>query len=244
MKMKNKLTLAIIIRSCLFWFLAVASLPFYNILMLFIWPLSRQLKHKLITSSTYYFSFLLQHVARVKHRVIGRENIPKAPLLIVSNHQSAWETVTFNCIFSPIVWIMKKEILSIPMFGWGARMASPIAIDRSRGEDALQQVFEQGKERFSQGFWICIFPEGTRVKPGVRKPYKQGAAKLALRLDVPVVPVAHNAGYYLPKNSFWFYPGEVTVIIGQPLYPDNDDVAEYTKKIETWINVQLDKLGA
>ena len=241
---KNKLIPFIVIRSCIFWLLAVAALPVYNVVMLFIWPLNRQQKHRIINSSVRYFSFLLQHVAGVKHQVSGLENIPDKPALIVSNHQSAWETITFNCIFPPIVWIMKKEILSIPLFGWGARMCSPIAIDRSRGEDALVQVIEQGNERFRQGFWICIFPEGTRVKPKARKPFKYGAAKLAIKMEAPIIPVAHNAGYCLPKNSFWFYPGTVKVIIGKPIYPEENDPTELTKKIETWINTLLESIGS
>lgn len=242
--MTHKLNCLIIGRSCLFWLLAVLSLPLYNFLILFIWPLSRTWRHKLIMSVVYYYLFLLRYVAGIRYKVIGKEHIPTTPLIIVANHQSAWETICFNCIFPPLVWIMKKEVLKIPLFGWGARLASPIAIDRKRGESALQQVFEQGKDRFNQGFWICIFPEGTRVPPLQRKPYKHGAAKLALRLGVPLLPVAHNAGFCLPKNSFWLYPGEVRLVIGPPIHPDNKDPLAYTTKIETWINQQLTQMGS
>lgn len=242
---KNKLTLSIIFRSGLFWLLSVLSLPVYNIvIILFIWPLPPQLRHRLVTTAAYYYVFLLKHVAGIKYNLVGLENLPNKPAIIASNHQSAWETVVFNCIFPPIVWIMKKEVLTIPFFGWGVRTLSPIAIDRKRGDNALAQVIQQGKKRIAMGFWICIFPEGTRVKPKKRKPFKYGTAKLALKLNVPIVPVAHNAGYCLPKNSFWLYPGTVSVIIGKPVYPQNDDAVLYTHIFENWITTQLEQIGS
>ena len=242
--MKNKLTITIIIRSFLFWFLAVLSLPVYNVLTLFIWPLPVRMRHRIITSVTHYFTFLLKYIGNIKYKINGMENLPASPAIIAANHQSAWETVAFNVIFPPLVWIMKKEVLAIPLFGWGARMASPIAIDRKRGEDALAQVISQGKRRFAEGFWISVFPEGTRVKPKVRKPFKYGPAKLALSLDVPIIPVAHNAGYCLPKNGFWLYPGTVTIQVGKAIFGQNRDPVLFTQEVEAWVVAELEKMGS
>jgi 1-acyl-sn-glycerol-3-phosphate acyltransferase len=124
------------------------------------------------------------------------------------------------------------------------RALSTIAIDRKKGEDSLAQVIRQGKQRFGIGFWIIMFPEGTRIKPKTRKPFKYGVAKLAQSLNVPIVPFAHNAGYCLPRNSFWLYPGNVDVIIGKPIYSDNDSPVQYTEKIQTWVHAQLDTIGS
>lgn len=213
-------------------------------MLLFIWPLKARIRHRLVMSVTHYYLFLLTYVGGIKYNIQGSENLPESPAIIAGNHQSAWETVAFNSIFPSVVWIMKKELLAIPLFGWGLRAVSPIAIDRKQGEDALLQVIKQGKDRFAKGFWICAFPEGTRVLPKKRKPFKYGTAKLAISLNVPIVPVAHNAGYCLPKNSFWLYPGIVNIKIGKPIYAESNDPVSFTKKVEAWIIGELDKMGA
>lgn len=242
--MQHKLTLAIILRSITFWVLAGSVLPFYCILALISAPLPPRLRHRLIMSASIYFTFLLKHIGRIKYTVEGVDNVPVEPAIFAGNHQSAWETVVLNCFLPQCVWIMKKEVFNIPFYGWGVRGLSTIAIDRSKGENAMTQMITQGRERLKLGFWIIMFPEGTRLKPKVRKPFKHGAAKLALSLNVPIVPFAHNAGYYLPRNSFWLYPGTVSVVIGQPIYPKSEVPAEYTHQLEEWVHGQLDKMGS
>lgn len=243
--MKCKLTPSIVIRSIAFWVLSASVLPFYAILALLIMKLKPQTRHMIIRSAAYYFTFLLVHVGRIKYKVVGLDNVDKSrPSIYVGNHQSAWETVALNCFLPPLVWIMKKEVFKIPFYGWAVRAMSTIAIDRSKGEDSLQQVITQGNNRFELGFSIAMFPEGTRVKPGVRKPFKYGVGKLALNLNVPVIPIAHNAGVCLPRNSFWLYPGTVDVVIGEAIYPDNDDPVLFTQKIEKWVYNELNKMGS
>ena len=114
--------------------------------------------------------FLLRNLCGIRYQIIGAENIPETPSIVLSKHQSAWETLAFQKIFPPQVWVLKKELLRIPFFGWGLAMTSPIAIDRSAKKKALEQIVEQGKDRLKQGFWIVIFPEGTRIPPGQRVP--------------------------------------------------------------------------
>lgn len=242
--MKQKLTIGIIFRSILFWSLSVIVLPFYALLASLIMWLPPKTRHSMVMSAARYFTFLLKNIGRINYTVSGLENIPKEPAIFAGNHQSAWETVVLNCFLPPCVWIMKKEVFKIPLYGWGVRALSTIAIDRKNGENSMSQVISQGKQRFSLGFWIIMFPEGTRIKPKARKPFKHGAAKLALSLDVPVVPFAHNAGYFLPRNSFWLYPGCVSVVVGKPIYPDNSDAIEFTKKIESWVHQELEKIGS
>lgn len=242
--MKHKLTASIIIRSILFWSLSVIVLPFYALLASLIMWLPPKTRHSMVMSAARYFTFLLKNIGKINYTVVGLENIPKEPAIFAGNHQSAWETVVLNCFLPPCVWIMKKEVFKIPLYGWGVRALSTIAIDRKKGENSMAQVISQGKQRFGLGFWIIMFPEGTRIKPKARKPFKYGAAKLALSLDVPVVPFAHNAGYFLPRNSFWLYPGTVSVVVGKPIYPDSDDSVEFTKKIETWVHNELEAMGS
>ena len=183
--------------------------------------------------------FLLWHLCGLRYRIIGAENIPKTPSIVLSKHQSAWETLAFQEIFPPQVWVLKKELLRIPFFGWGLAMTSPIAIDRSARKKALEQIVEQGKDRLKQGFWIVIFPEGTRIPPGQRGKYRIGGAWLATRTNVPVVPVAHNAGEFWGRNSFVKYPGTITVSIGQPIDPSGMEAGELNAQVEAWIEAEM-----
>lgn len=242
--MKHKLNLSIILRSLVFWVLACAALPVYVILAVLVIPLAPKVRHRIIMTAPIYFTFLLKYVGGIKYTVRGLENVPSSPAIFAGNHQSAWETVVLNCFLPPCVWIMKKEVFNIPFYGWAVRALSTIAIDRKKGENSMTQVISQGKQRFGLGFWIIMFPEGTRIKPKLRKPFKHGVAKLALSLDVPVVPFAHNAGYFLPRNSIWLYPGCVSVVVGAPIYPDDKEIASFTKKIENWIHHELDEMGS
>ena len=134
--------------------------------------------------------------------------------MILSKHQSAWETLAFQKIFPPQVWVLKKELLWVPFFGWGLAMTSPIAINRKSGKIALNQMLKQGVDRLNKGFCIVIFPEGTRIKPKEIGKYHIGGAWLATKTNINILPVAHNAGNFWPKNSFIKKPGEITVSIG------------------------------
>ena len=142
----------------------------------------------------------------------------------MSKHSSTWETLALNLFFPPLAFVAKKELLSIPFFGWGFALASPITIDRKAGTDAMEQIAAQGRERFRQGFWIVIYPEGTRIRAGTRAKYKTGGARLAIALATPIIPVAHNAGYLWPKGLFGKRPGTVTMTIGEPISPAGKDV--------------------
>lgn len=187
--------------------------------------------------------FLLWHLCGLRYRIVGAENIPKTPSIVLSKHQSAWETLAFQEIFPPQVWVLKKELLRIPFFGWGLAMTSPIAIDRSAKKKALEQIVEQGKDRLKQGFWIVVFPEGTRIPPGQRGKYRIGGAWLATHTNVPVVPVAHNAGEFWGRNSFVKHPGTITVSIGQPIDPTGMEAGELNAHVEAWIEAEMLRIG-
>ncbi len=187
--------------------------------------------------------FLLRVICGIRYRVLGAEHIPETPSIVLSKHQSAWETLAFQKIFPPQVWVLKKELLRIPFFGWGLAMTSPIAIDRSSGKAALEQVVEQGRDRLKQGFWVVIFPEGTRIAPGKKGKYRIGGAWLATHVDVPVVPVAHNAGEFWGRNSFIKRPGTITVSIGAPIDPGGMDPGDLNVKVEAWIEAEVKRIS-
>ena len=174
----------------------------------------------------------------IRYEVTGWENVPKTPVVIMSKHQSAWETLAFQLIFPPQVHVLKRELLWIPFFGWGLALMSPIAIDRSRGVAALRAIARRGRERLEQGFWIVVFPEGTRMRPGERRPYQLGGAWLAAASGAPIVPVAHNAGLLWPRNAFLKRPGTVTVRIGPSIDSANRDPKTLNQLAEAWIEEQ------
>ena len=187
--------------------------------------------------------FLARFICGVRYCVLGTENIPRKPTIVLSKHQSAWETLAFQQIFPPQVWVLKKELLHIPFFGWGLAMTSPIAINRSRGKAALKQIIRQGRDRLQKGLWIIIFPEGTRIDPGKKGRYGIGGAWLATNTGVSVVPVAHNAGVLWGKNSFIKFPGTITVSIGEPIDPAGMDANELNNKVEEWIELEVTRIG-
>jgi 1-acyl-sn-glycerol-3-phosphate acyltransferase len=186
-------------------------------------------------------------ICGIRHRVVGAENLPQgkplAPHIVMSKHSSTWETLALTQFFPPLAYVAKKELLSIPFFGWGFALASPITIDRKAGTDAMNQIATQGRERFAQGFWIVVYPEGTRIRAGRRAKYKTGGARLALALDTPIVPVAHNAGWIWPKGVFGKRPGTVTISFGKPIAPAGKDPQQLTTEIETWIEDEVARLG-
>lgn len=186
-------------------------------------------------------------ICGIRHRAIGTGNIPRGdrvpPHIVMSKHSSTWETLALHMYFPPLSFVAKKELLSLPIFGWAFALASPITIDRRAGTDAMQQIVTQGRERFRQGFWFVVYPEGTRIRAGTRAKYKTGGARLALELGVPIVPVAHNAGWLWPKGTFGKRPGTVTISFGPPIAPEGKTAQALTAEVEDWIEAEVARLG-
>ena len=183
-------------------------------------------------------------ICGVRWRVEGLDRIPSTPHVVMCKHSSTWETLALNLYLPPLSFVAKQELLKLPFFGWGFALASPITIDRKAGHDAMAQMVEQGKQRFSQGFWIVIYPEGTRIRAGTRARYKTGGARLAIGLPAPVLPIAHNAGYLWPKGLFGKRPGTITLSIGPSMSADGKDATQLTQAIESWIEGEVARLGA
>jgi 1-acyl-sn-glycerol-3-phosphate acyltransferase len=155
----------------------------------------------------------------------------------VSNHQSAWETIALGVILPlPQTWVMKRELLRIPFFGWALALFEPIAIARASGQRALRQVLEAGSERIRRHHSVIIFPEGTRISPTETKRFGLGAARLAALTGAPVVPVAHNAGHYWPRRVLAKVPGTIEIVIGPPIDTIGRDAGSINRLAEKWIN--------
>jgi len=230
------------LRSALFALALVIITPPYALLALCSWVLPRHARYRIISGWSRCIVWLARWICGIRWRVEGLEHLPGRPAIILAKHQSAWETLAFQLIFPPQVYLLKRELLWIPFFGWGLAAMSPIAIDRARGRVALRRLAARGAERLAQGFWIVVFPEGTRTAPGRRRKYQLGGAWLAARTRAPVVPVAHNAGLRWPRKSFLKYPGLVTVRIG-PVIDTAGRTAEAINVLaETWIEEQQHEL--
>lgn len=233
----------IVVRSCLLALFQIVITPLFAVISLLTFPFRPLIRYRVIST----WSRLMVDAARVlcgiNYRVIGAENIPREPCIILAKHQSAWETLAFQVIFPPQVWVVKRELLWIPFFGWGLAMLSPIAIDRRAGARALRQTLEQGRDRLRQGFCIVIFPEGTRIAPGARGTYHPGGAWLAAKTAVPVLPVAHNAGEFWRRNAFLKHPGLITISIGTPIAPGDGDAGELNARVEHWIESEMQRIA-
>lgn len=227
-----------VLRSSLFALALLVVTPPYALLALATFPLPRLLRYRIISGWSRLVIRLSRAVLGIDWRIEGAEHLPRAPAIILSKHQSAWETMAFQLIFPPQVHVLKRELLWIPFFGWGLALMSPIAIDRRRGVAALRAIARRGRERLAQGFCVVVFPEGTRVAPGERRPYQLGGAWLAADSGAPVVPVAHNAGLVWPRNAFLKRPGTVTVRIGPTIDPAQRDAQTINRLAEEWIEEQ------
>ena len=175
--------------------------------------------------------------------VEGKENIPEGPAIIMCKHQSAWETLILQKIFPPQCWILKRELLWIPIYGWGLASMNPIAIDRNSTIRSFRQIIKQGCERLADGIWVVVFPEGTRVPPRQKTKYLPGGGMLAEKSGYPVVPVAHNAGYFWPRRSFIKKPGTIRLVIGPPVESHGKSAIKITQEVESWIESTVDRLS-
>ncbi len=189
--------------------------------------------------------WLAKSVIGLRYEVTGQENIPERPCVILSKHQSTWETFFLSAYFEPLTQVLKRELLYVPFFGWAIMLLKPIAIDRENPKAALRQVAKQGQERLDQGAWVLIFPEGTRVPVGETGKFSRSGAALAVNADLPVLPIAHNAGSFWPKAGWGKRPGTISVVIGPAMWAESEGpraVAELNQRAEDWINIQVRQL--
>jgi 1-acyl-sn-glycerol-3-phosphate acyltransferase len=232
----------IALRSALFVAFFVIYTPFHWLAVMLSAPFPPQTRYRVIAAWPQLATWFSRRLLKIEYEVHGREHIPGSPCVILSKHQSAWETIAYTSIFPPHVYVIKRELTWIPFLGWGLALMSPIAINRADRKRAMQRLIELGAERFRQGFSIMVYPEGTRIAVGRRGVYRLGGAVIAANTGAAVLPVAHNAGLLWPKNSFRKYPGKVTVVIGPPI-PSNGVTAEQLmRRVEDWIETEMQRL--
>lgn len=234
----------IFLRSLIYFLLQVIITPIFTLIAILSFPLHPVTRYKLISGWALTMLWLMRVICGIRMQVRGADNIPQQPCIVLCKHQSAWETMALQKVFPPQVWVLKRELLLVPFFGWGLAMTSPIAIQRSDGKGAVKQLLQQGKQRMALGFCVVIFPEGTRIPYGQRGKYKIGGALLAASSGALVVPVAHNAGKLWPKNSFLKHPGVITMSIGVPIDPAGLKAEEINQRAEDWIEMEVTQLDS
>ena len=228
------------LRSALFLLLIVVATVVWAIACFGFLLLPYRQRYYMITRWNVFVSLAARAVCGIRWEIKGLENLPDAPVILLSKHQSAWETIFYCWLMPrPLIFVLKKELLYIPFFGWGLAMMRMIAIDRSKGRDAMAQVIQSGRRRLNDGQWVIMFPEGTRTPAGAQGKYKAGGAILAIGTQTPVVPIAMNSGDCWPRNAFIKKPGLITVSIGPPISPEGLSAAALMVKVENWIESEM-----
>lgn len=231
------------LRATVFWLGFLVSTIVYGGITPLLALISYEKRYQILVGWCRFNVWWLGLTCGVHYEVKGLDNIPTDhAAILMANHQSTWETLAFATIFPPLTWVLKQELMKVPFFGWGLRLIKPVAIDRSAGRGAVDQVRNQGKERLDEGIWLVVFPEGTRVQPNVKAKYKIGGAVMAVASEYPVVPVAHNAGYSWPRHSYIKKPGTITVVIGEPIPTVGKQPEVLMQEVETWIETEKAKL--
>ncbi len=223
------------LRSALFFLGMVAVTVVWPPLVVLARVIPYRQRYTLAIQWSRFVIWWLKVTCGVRYEIIGEHNIPDQPTVVMCKHQSTWETIFLTLVFRPQVWVLKREILRFPFFGWGIGSLKPIAIDRGSRRESMQQVLQQGSERLREGCFVIIFPEGTRVPPGQRRRYGSGGAILAKQAGCAIIPVAHNAGCFWPKKGFLKHPGTVQVVIGEPFDTANLSSDQIRHQTEDWI---------
>ena len=234
----------LVVRSVLFWVVFVTTIFIFAPLTLLAWPLPFRLRYRFATQWGRLSLAWLSITCRLSYQVAGAENIPDETSIVFCKHQSTWETLAMQKIFPPQVWVLKRELLWLPFFGWALAVLKPIALNRKAGRKAVEQLVEQGRERLAQKLWVIVFPEGTRIAPGQRGRYRIGGAVLAERTGFPVVPVAHNAGEFWPRHGFLKRPGVIQVVIGPKITVEGKQAADILREAEDWIETTMQTISA
>src|ERR1700722_5459979 len=232
-----------LLRSLFFTaFMMVSALAFGGFMTLCFWSPYRT-QFAIARSWARLQFWLLKKVCGLGFIVEGRERIPAGNHIVMSNHTSAWETIAQFLIFPPQVWVLKRELLWIPLIGWGLKLLRPISINRGAGHRAVNQVIEQGKARLADGLWIIIFPEGTRVVAGEKRKYGVSGALLATETGKFVVPLSHNASDFWVRRGIVKKAGTIRVVIGEPIESAGRDARELNDEVRRAIEAGLARIA-
>lgn len=230
------------LRSLLFFLGQVLSAVVLATLGMLLFAFPYSLRYKVITSWSHFIIWWAKISCGLHYEVQGLEHLPKKNAIVLCKHQSAWETLFLQTILGQQTWVLKKQLLRIPFFGWALRLIEPIAIDREKSS-SVKQLLEQGEQRLKQGRWVVIFPEGSRIAVGKSGRYSRSGAVLAKSSGYSIVPIAHNAGVLWPKDSFLKKAGIIHVVIGPEIKMSHDlSIDDIHHKVKEWIESTMQTL--
>ena len=229
------------VRSLLFTSLLFVTTMAFGVIVLVsaLLPLSIEQRYVIPRYWGLFECWLAKVICGMNYVVEGRENLPGVPFVSLWKHSTAWETMAQMFVVPTASWLLKREVLWIPIVGWAVSTYKPIAIDRSAGHSAVNQVVKQGRERLAAGMGVVVYPEGTRVAPGQTRKYGVSGALLAIEAGAPVVPIAHNSGYLWPRRSLLKRAGTIYVVIGKPIDPTGLDAREINRRAQEWIEATI-----
>lgn len=231
------------VRSVLFLlFQAVTVIP-YGLLCLLIAPLPLHWRYRVTIGWPRMVLWAARTICGIRWEVRGRENLPDGPAVLLSKHQSTWETFYYvSWMPRELCFVFKRELLYLPFFGWGIWLLDMIHINRSRSRDAFEEVVTQGSRKLAEGRWIIMFPEGTRTRAGSQGRYRSGGTRLAVRTGVPVIPIAMNSGDFWPRRAFLKKPGTITVSVGPLIQTTGRTPDAVMADVETWIEAEMRRI--
>ena len=201
-------------------------------------PFPYLVRYRFITRWSRFNLWWLGVTCRVRFVVEGAGNLPREPAVVLCRHESMWETLALQTLFAPQTWLLKQSLLRVPFFGWGLALLRPIAIDRASGHQATRALIREGGRCLDDGLWVVVFPEGTRLAPGERRPFRRGGALLAKRTGRAVVPIAHNSADFW-RRRFIKRPGTIRLAIGPPLDSTQESAGELNRRAEEWVHERL-----
>jgi len=227
----------LLIRSLSYFLLMSLSVVMIGLpLALLGWLMPMSWRHAMANAWGLVNLWMQKWVCGLTYTISGMEHIPPGGAILMSKHQSSWETMALRGLMPKTqAWVLKRELMSVPVFGWALAMVHPIAIDRKAGRKALKQIIEQGMARLAEGRNIIIFPEGTRTAPGDHTRYGIGGGMLAEKSQAPVIPIAHNAGVFWARRGIRKHPGTIQVVIGPPISSEGKKAGQIMAEVEAWI---------
>ena len=231
------------LRSLLYFVGSIISVITITLCGLFFVFSPYSIRQKFLSQWAIFCIWWLKITLNITTKIIGQENVNKSPCVIISNHQSTWETLAFQTIFPAHTWVLKKELLWLPVFGWSLALLKPIIINRGDKLNAIKKVILQGSDRLKKGISVVVFPEGTRQPYNQLGEYQNGGAAIAKKSGYDIIPVYHNAGKIWPKGSFIKKPGVITIIIGEAISSSTMTSSGITEKIRNWTLEQANKYG-
>ena len=239
----------LLFRTLTFYFLlALMTVLWSSFGMLVGMLLPFNVRYRVINQAwAYQAIWLARWITGIRYELIGRENIPDQPCVILAKHQCTWETFYFSALFAPLSQVIKRELLRVPFWGWSMALLKPIAINRGNPKAALKQLASEGEDRLNDGLWVLIFPEGTRVPYGQMGKFSRGGAAMAVNAGLPVLPIAHNAGKCWPRDTWIKQPGIIQIVVGAHMYAEGSGpraIAELNERAYHWVRERQIELGA